>query len=488
MGAFDELGHDVQNELTVQLQLLIQAEAVHLFISGRHAAREYMLQLDAKTINVDSRPENDIRLYIHHMAEHPKTGRFYRGDNGKALQKEVADIVQQHAGGMFRWAELAFALSAESETSQDLRVRLQRLPQLENLFDIYDQIWKGKVLARSKPSIVAIQTTLLFTMYESPLHKQVLLYAMESRDLDYQSRSRYIATAADFASSNDVVTKILVQEIIDMCPEFLGIDSATIQLARNGLIPTDPENTWEGHKESLILPRASVREFLCERYPAQFGEAAGHRSLLEICLRTWNELPPVSPPQGSGDADWTTISSLLVYRTLYWIDHFLHDSQFVESVIDSMTKDPLFRKPILNLLGTADLQIASQWQTGFKQWRTRFHVTYNDQTTGSVGNYAVPSCLDRAVAYEFDAFEAHIADLRTVLIVQCDKIHYSAPRPEQNEVLLEIKRSLQDAADHEIASASARSLQDVADHEIASASARKPNSGLLSRVAALWYS
>ena len=88
---------------------------------------------------------------------------YKRGKEDQSAQ--VERILRKNAQGMFRWVEMAFSHLHKSKNFGIMQRRLEELPRLQNLFDLYDQVYDSTIQDLDPVDRAALRMTMTLMLY-----------------------------------------------------------------------------------------------------------------------------------------------------------------------------------------------------------------------------------------------------------------------------------------------------------------------------------
>lgn len=227
---------DVQTELVLYLQRLSKEAQtpVKIFWASRDEQhlRRLLMHTGLRSIDVPQHNgaelEKLVRAETEASAANPRLARLYRLPD-EELQALAVSTLLKHAGGMFRWVQMSLAFLHASKTSFDLEDRLENLPRLDNLFDLYDKMWSTVMDDLSDRARAALMTALVITIYGNYSDLQVL------------------SQAVGFAWKSDIDASMPLADIETLCPGFLIIKNVRGPELDEVVLSEDEEDidSWE---------------------------------------------------------------------------------------------------------------------------------------------------------------------------------------------------------------------------------------------------
>ena len=266
----DECEATVQRELIKTLKALFERlmHGVKFFISCRPHLKDMLEGLITWTINVPEHNREAIELMIRtSVNEAAKSGdlkhSYYRGT--ERLEMLVIDTLIDNAGGMYRWVDMALTfLHRPPVDFWEMKDRLQRLPQLTDLYQLYDQIWADNMKSLSSKSREVVETAMLFVIYG-------VKYEGQSVRTDH----RHILEACTVVRTGKIGLDYFVSDIIALCRGFLIQPEVTQRVKRCRI---------GKYSELIQVPHVSVTDWLTTVHAERFGTHAGHFILGKLCL------------------------------------------------------------------------------------------------------------------------------------------------------------------------------------------------------------
>ena len=200
---------------------------------------------------------------------------LYRQDDEDQTEIVVRTL-RSNAQGMFRWVHMAFDHLHSSGDFWTMQDRLEDLPRLNDLFDLYDRVYDDMMIALSPRRQAALRMTLIY-MLHSDCYQTYASYALKpSRRFDkldplerfLGSQVKQVIAAAAYASAADnSPTTYETENILSLSPSFIYFQS---------------------HHDSAYakfqFAHFSVREYLVERRKLEYGPRAGYSYLAKECL------------------------------------------------------------------------------------------------------------------------------------------------------------------------------------------------------------
>ena len=268
--------------------------------------------LNLSTIDVKNNNLQDIdKLIANHArksAEDPSLQYLYRHDGGEDLLTKVIEILSKHAGGMFRWVQMAFEHLHSSYDYWTMQARLESLPRLHKLFDLYDDVYnvalkrlspsREEELRMALTSVLYPDDFLPFLVPESD-KLWVPTSQAEYAPVSYPSMASFTTLATWSVSENKQSRgSFNAKDILVLCPGLLILGGGA-------------NTTYRFH-----FPHFSVREYLLERCPSDYEPAAGHRRLVKACLKPFVENQPHEGAERSSRSSYKLLFT--DYAALAW--------------------------------------------------------------------------------------------------------------------------------------------------------------------------
>ena len=170
LDGFDECPLDVQRAMGTHMQDLMQKArtTIKIFISGRPSVEPRLRAWVSNKIDVRDNNLTDlsfmIRKKVSLAGESPELKSIYwAGPHCRAEQ--VVAVLETHAQGMFKWVDLALGYLHESRYYSAMTRRLNTLPALRDLIDLYAEIWKNTMAAADEADQKAMKILIMFAMY-----------------------------------------------------------------------------------------------------------------------------------------------------------------------------------------------------------------------------------------------------------------------------------------------------------------------------------
>ena len=311
----DECEATVQRELIKTLKALSERlmHGVKFFISCRPHLEHMLEGLVTWTINVPEHNREAIKLMIRtSVNEAAESGdlkhSYYRGT--ERLELLVIDTLIDNAGGMYRWVDMALTfLHRPPVDFWEMKDRLQRLPQLTDLYQLYDQMWADNMKSLSSKSREVVETAMLFVIYGVKYETRIQ-YIEEIEDIP----DHHLLEACTVVRTGKIGLEYSVSDIIALCPGFLIQSEVRKQNRRHRIVK---------HSELIQVPHVSVTDWLTTDHSERFGAHAGHSTLGKFCLEIFvdNEsFAEHNPEVGNG---------IVLYAATAWPQHLqaLQDSR-----------------------------------------------------------------------------------------------------------------------------------------------------------------
>ena len=311
----DECEATVQRELIKTLKALSERliHGVKFFISCRPHLKDILEVLITWTINVPEHNRKAIELMIRtSVSEAAESGdlehSYHRGS--ERLEMLVIDTLIDNAGGMYRWVDMALTfLHRPPVDFWEMKDRLQRLPQLTDLYQLYDQMWADNMKSLSSKSREVVETAMLFVIYGVKYETRIQ-YIEEIEDIP----DHHLLEACTVVRTGKIGLEYSVSDIIALCPGFLIQSEVRKQNRRHRIVK---------HSELIQVPHVSVTDWLTTDHSERFGAHAGHSTLGKFCLEIFvdNEsFAEHNPEVGNG---------IVLYAATAWPQHLqaLQDSR-----------------------------------------------------------------------------------------------------------------------------------------------------------------
>jgi hypothetical protein len=339
----DECQQEIRSELLEVLQDICTSSdvPVKLFISSRAEVdiEDWVqAQADIEKFCIDISRYNKnplslvIRTSVETAAKRPGLRAKY-ASGGISRCNQVITVLEKHAGGMFRWVELALQYLHSSKNYQDMTDRLSQISTLDGkLFDLYQEIWQREVESLPNGSKIALKTALLMLLYG-----QFGLMGPSSPliGFPYGPREWYLSREIPKASSfarrisiswadpEDVPepgASYSIRDIAALCPALISLHTA---------LPGSDNLV-------LYIPHFSVKEFLVKKQATLFSPRAGHSFLASLCMQLYLDETPTSKPVSDKQSDFSR------YAYLGWIEHLCLLCAAVRSSLQEALKDDSF--------------------------------------------------------------------------------------------------------------------------------------------------
>ncbi len=284
----DECEAEVQSDFLKSLQYLTQQlkHKCKIFIACRPHLNDMLRKMMTWTISVPEHNREAIELMIRTSVDEavrsPRLEQLYCRESER-LDEQVIDVLISDAGGMYRWVDMALTfLHQPPVDTWEIKARLQSLPRLKNLYQLYDHMWESNMQSLSKDSRKVVEAVMLFLIYG-------LRYSLDGFCGEEED---HILEACTFLRSGKLGIGYTVSELLTLCPGFL----------------TCPED------EMIGLPHVSVRDWLLTSRAQTFGPMTGHTRLAELCIRVLTEVESTSySPHNS--------NGLMLYASVAWPAH-----------------------------------------------------------------------------------------------------------------------------------------------------------------------
>jgi hypothetical protein len=297
----DECESSVQEELlqTLKTKLEFLQIPVKICISSRHehGIEESLMDWVTNRVNIVDHSKAALHKMIEEkVKEASSTRKTLYHHAGQDLTQRVIDELQNNAGGMFRWAQMALDYLNSSKLFKVLVNRLGQLRKLPKLFDLYDTIY-GKMMSHDSIEdewASVISTALIFLLFGYPTPN---LQHDSPRD-HLSVRTNHVLEACTLATKEGSAFE--ASEIVDLCPSFIVLDESPA-----------------GHNETILrLPHFSVKEYLTERHAEIYSEANGHAHLASLCIRHFSDI---------GSLEDAKADSFVEYASDFWLDHMVSE-------------------------------------------------------------------------------------------------------------------------------------------------------------------
>jgi hypothetical protein len=353
----DECDANVQRNLAEALKTLTLNTpcAVKIFISGRPNVCHVVSMLHPIEIDVRDKNTSDIATYVHNTAKRAENdlhyGRLYIKDS-VSRREHVEDLINSKSDGMFRWAQMAFAVLHSSKYYDAMSRRIDQLSTPTKLFDLYDMIWDEVQKDLDELDKEILRTVLMFVLWggEPPL-----LYTSEVEDgilIDVyaQHSCQHIAQAASFVSSRVLDFVFPLEDAVRICPNFLEYEGLEDKIYR-----TDTTKRLTNYS-ILRLQHISIREYLMSKRKEEFAEITGHaflaRHCLEVCLARYNSV----------DNQISAEDYLCSYAASEWGGHLLKVKRLAGGNLESyLNKDPELKIASNDFLGSEQPEVSLAW-------------------------------------------------------------------------------------------------------------------------------
>ncbi|KIW68604.1 hypothetical protein PV04_04541 [Phialophora macrospora] len=369
----DECQQEVRIELLEALQDIYANSdiPVKLFISSRDEVDiEDWLQAqeDIEKFSIDISRYNKaplslvIRTSVENAARRPGLRTKY-ASGGLARCDEVIAILEKHAGGMFRWVELALQYLHSSKNYQDMTDRLSQISTLGGkLFELYQEIWQREVESLPGRSQIALKTALLMLLYGQrdavfpiylPFHESMnITMNINSKDETEWQLCLQIASACSFARSTSMSAVgsegvratggfYSIKDVAALCPSLISVR----------IVP------GSGHRPALYIPHFSVKEFLIKKHAVVFSPRAGHSFLASLCMQLYLNETPTSKTLLDAQTGFSR------YAYLGWINHLsLLYATGYSSLNEALEDDSLLKETLQAFL------LESFATPGFTRW------------------------------------------------------------------------------------------------------------------------
>jgi hypothetical protein len=293
----------------------------------------------AKHVNVVKHTEAAIKKMIDRKVREAAISPLLKSRYCRAGQNQiemVIKILQENAGGMFRWVQMALDYLHVSRSFQEMKDRLGELKQLPDLFDLYEAIYSKIMLDESESgqrNARVMTTALTMLLHGRPLRLWEVIDSM------------HLLGACAFAATETLVDAYDISEITNLCPSFIV----------KGQKP-------ELGEQSLRLPHFSVKEFLLKKKPRIYSEAAGHTYLASLCLEVFT---------GPDLLDRAESFSFVEYATHFWLDHLLYTKHARERSIKEQNRPEVSNDALSRYeQATAQFLPTTGVSTSFRRWHT----------------------------------------------------------------------------------------------------------------------
>lgn len=356
----DECALKVQRTLTARIKELLETATglVKVYFSSRRTPEieKRLAELNASEIQTMHHNKDDINFFIETQVARAAEDLSHLYKRGGIFQTyAVLEKLKQKAQGMFRWVQLSLEYLHTSVSFREMSKRIHNLDQLQDLFDLYDEIYRNIMETRDLQDQLAIRTALTFlahgedydfskstTTFPPPytgnsenfsipelrafaqnydrtslpesgsdigeddlegIQSPLVFEDPEGSTIDGEIESVSI-TGGDVGSLHHILQAIwfnskgqtsrcdyTTEDILAMCPSLIILDNL---------------GTW-------TLAHFSVREFLVERHPEDYSIIAGNAFLAQLCMEVCLKL----------DSLVRTESRLVHYAAFSWIKHLI---------------------------------------------------------------------------------------------------------------------------------------------------------------------
>ena len=272
---------------------------------------------------------------------------YKRGKEDQSAQ--VERILRKNAQGMFRWVEMAFSHLHKSKNFGIMQRRLEELPRLQNLFDLYDQVYDSTIQDLDPVDRAALRMTMTLMLYIDKTSS--VLLGTEKRIKGFYKRSgqrkrrmfsnqavQIIAAATYVSPPSGSSPAYEVEEILDLCSSFIVFEKGR-------------------YFKRFQFVHFSVREWLLGRREAEFSTRAGHSFLATECLKVFVD------DASYERATKVVNSSFVNYASMAWLKHLCTARDITKP------QESFFQGEELNALITAFL-LESPTQKAYGRWHT----------------------------------------------------------------------------------------------------------------------
>jgi hypothetical protein len=313
LDGLDECVDIVQRDILSELAALQNQSlsTTKIFVSSRptEPIRRRLIGLDPIEISTFENNTADIMTYIQSRVDEAGYGFLYHKD-GRIQEDAVRNKIISKAGGMFRWAELAFNFLHDSIDFDAMSCRLEQLSHIGKLFELYDKIYDD-ILQRLHSHDKARITTLLMFM----LHADYATTSWSKSTLPYaktMERVAEILEACEFSATGDLFRPPLsIERVRLLCPSLVVVIAG---------------NVWT----EFAFPHVSVREWLLtgDKRSCQFSGAKGQCFLAQLCLKvicaTKSQAggsPSVNKIRANMPGQPVRLTALQSYSCQAWLHH-----------------------------------------------------------------------------------------------------------------------------------------------------------------------
>ena len=170
LDGFDESSVEVHRDVAICLQNLRRRVIgnTRVLITGRPSVEPRLKDWINAQINVRDNNLQDISRVIRKKVLAAANSHEFKPlywSRADCRAEHVVSILYKHAQGMFRWIESALSYLHKSKYYGAITRRLQSLPDLEDLMDLYAEIWDKAIAAADEKYRKAMKTLILFSTY-----------------------------------------------------------------------------------------------------------------------------------------------------------------------------------------------------------------------------------------------------------------------------------------------------------------------------------
>jgi hypothetical protein len=395
----DECSEVVQLNLVKELTWLLSncTSPLSIFVSSRQTRfiDDLFTGFDLTEIDTAENNSTDVATFVITTAREAASSpglrtRYHDGNNDN--EDAVVQKIMNKAGGMFRWAQLAFDYLHLSPTFSSLRWRLEQLDHLEVLFSFYDKIYDDMVDRLDAPYQDAVKTLLVFILYGRPAPPLAVEYPIGDHPRECLHIAHVLEACAFVAQEKGTMPEMNAQDLRSLSPSLV----------------TMSYNIYY----KFGFPHFSVKEWLTSspKFAGQYSSEYAPSYLARLSMRVIMSSCDITEPSAGLENEFTSpydrlrLNSLQRYSFQGWVDH-LQLTEINEASGDVVNK--LFDQKsekwktleafLFKTRGNLKFNPSDKPMTGFQYWHMVLAMTNSWNHIGRTSRFKRlnPSGLDQ---------------------------------------------------------------------------------------------